>query len=163
MSAEIDRLIAQHQSLVPRVAARSFPSLSRDPDLLQCGLIGLWRAAQTWDGKRPFPPYARRCILNAMRNYARDKNRIAAHELSAAAPPTSPYGLEERAAARLDLGESIRRAFPPDSRERYILTALAAGASKRAVAGALGVDTYTVTRTARRAAEKLHLDEDREP
>lgn len=163
MSAEIDFLIEQHQSLVPRVAARSFPSLSRDPDLLQCGLIGLWRAAQTWDGERPFPPYARRCILNAMRNYTRDKNRITIHELPAAAPPLSRGDLEECAAARLDLGDRIRRAWPPNSRERYILTALAAGASKRAVAAALGVDTYTVTRTARRAAEKLHLQEDREP
>lgn len=156
MSREIDSIVEQYHRLVPLVAARSFPALSHDQDLQQCGLIGLWRAAQTWDGVRPFPPYARRCILNAMRNYVRDRGRVSAKEVSMAALPSSPSDLEERSAARLDLRDRIRAVWPPGSRERYILTALAAGVPKPAVADALGVDTYAVTRTARRAYKKLN-------
>ncbi len=157
MSREIDSIVEQYHRLVPLVAARSFPALSHDQDLRQCGLIGLWRAAQTWDGRRPFPPYARRCILNAMRNYVRDRGRVSAKEVSMTAlPPPSPADQEELAAARLDLRDRIRAVWPPGSRERYILTALAAGVPKPAVASALGIDTYAVTRIARRAYEKLN-------
>ena len=166
MSREIDSIVEQYHRLVPAVAARSFPALSHDQDLQQCGLIGLWRAAQTWDGVRPFPPYARRCILNAMRNYVRDKSRLTTHEVHASQPPPSPADQEELAAARLDLRDRIRAVWPPGSRERYILTALAAGVPKPAVASALGIDTYAVTRIARRAVIKLHLpptDKGREP
>lgn len=59
----IDGIVERNAHLVKRVAWSVSASAAHDEDALQCGLIGLWEAAKRWDGKRPFEPLARRCIL----------------------------------------------------------------------------------------------------
>jgi len=154
---EVENLVERHQRLVNAVARRSFPALFDDADLLQCGFIGLWRAAESWDGTRPFPPLASACIRNAMRNHLRERRRqhwgetVAPEEM----PETPVSGGQEERLEELALSERIRKAFPPRSRERYVLLALARGESKKDIAGALGVDADRVQKIARRSYGKL--------
>lgn len=49
----VEELIRRYRPLVYATARRLCPGLCRDEDLLQCGLIGLWRAAEQWDRERP--------------------------------------------------------------------------------------------------------------
>lgn len=159
MAHDVEQLIHKHKRMVYWVARRHFPSCRADPDLLQCGLIGLWRAAQSWDQDKPFAPYAAVCIKNAMRNHLRQVSRWETPIAPEDIPPMAAAATEERTAARLDLQESIEAAFPPNSRERYILTALSTGVSKGAVAAALGLDTHQVTKLAKRAFDALKKGE----
>ncbi len=152
MSAnDVERLIEAHKGLVNAVG-RGFGRLANDPDLLQCGMIGLWRAAEHWDGQRPFAPYAMACIRNAMYSYLRQIARWeppvdqSAAEVWGAVPP------EEDGTVPL-LGRI--RAACGNSREGLVLSALACGVSKQAVAAALGINTYQVTRLAQKGWKRL--------
>ena len=145
---QVEALIEAHLPLVEAVAWRRFPGLARDPDLLSWGRIGLWRAARTWDGVRPFPPYACVCIRRGMtrwlRTLSRWNRRPAAWDL-----PGQP-GPEERVAADVDLDRRIRAACPPGSPEGYVLRRLAAGEDKEELARRLGCSIWRVTRLARK-------------
>ena len=71
----VEALINKHVGLVEWVASRHFSTYKEDQDLFQCGLIGLWEAAETWTGKGKFPAYARVCINHNMLDYIRSKRR----------------------------------------------------------------------------------------
>ena len=148
------QLLERHQNLVYYTARNSFPQQAQDPDLLQSGFIGLWKAARSWDGRRPFSTYACRCIQNEMRSYLRKLRRWG--------PTLPPVGQdqpvpsqEERILDDLAFYQAVEETWPPNSRERLVLTALAAGVSKAALAAGLGTDTYHITKLARRAYRAL--------
>lgn len=152
---QVEQLIEAHRALVDE-QARRFGALAHDPDLLQCGMIGLWRAAEHWDGVRPFPALARTCIRNAMLSHLRTLQRWGPTPDPAARPePEDPTAGEDQRLDRLDLTARIRAAFPGSSVEGYVLLALSHGVSKCAVAAALGMDTYQVTKLARKAWKKI--------
>ncbi len=152
-AAEVEGLLAQHRGLVLLTARRFFPRSQGDDDLLQCGLIGLWEAARTWRGAGAFPCYARRCILNNMRDYLRAQQRAVPPPEVWRRDPSESY--EEEAIDRLDMLARIRAAWPENSRERYVLLALLRGVSRQSIAAALGVQLHTVRRIAVRAAARL--------
>lgn len=153
----VTALIEKHSGMVEAVARRRFPTRSQDPDLLQCGMIGLWNAAERWDGARPFPPFAMTCIRNAMYNHLRTLKPA-----EGPIPDDLPSpGTEDERLDRLDLLARIDAAWPPNSRERLILVALASGVSKAALAASLGTDTYHIQKTALRAYDGLQKEGER--
>ena len=157
----VDALIEANRSLVDAVARRRFTAKCRDPDLLQCGMIGLWRAAEHWDGVRHFPPFAMACISNAMRNHLRTL-RAQASEYPLPDELPDP-GAEDEHMERLLLLERIDAAWPPNSRERLILVSLASGVTKTALAASLGTDTYHIQKIALRAWNGLDKEEGERP
>lgn len=153
-SAEaVEALVRDHLPLVGGVARRAFPGLARDPDLLQWGRIGLWQAARTWDGERPFRPYACACIRRGMGRWTRTLRRWSAPVPAAADPPVP--GPEERVLSDLALAGRIAAAWPPGTLEHWTLTQLAAGVPKDRLAAALGRSTWSLTRMARRAWRRV--------
>ena len=146
-------LLTDNLCLVQAVAWRSFPALARDEDLLQCGRIALWQAVQHWDHRRPFRPFACACIHNAMGRWA---GRIR-HWSAQPAPPaqTDAPDHSEEVVDRLALAARIAAAWPPGSREHYLLTSLARGVPKAELAGRLGCSTWNITRICRRAWRKV--------
>ena len=145
--AEIEALIQAHRGLVTAIAAR-FGDLSRDPDLLQCGMIGLWRAAECWDGEHPFPALASVCIRNAMYSHLRQVSRWE--------PPVAEF-TEEGAPDAGDLSRAVRERYAPGSRERLILLGLLEGKTKKELARQLGLSPAVVSALARTAWRRLEL------
>lgn len=150
----VEALIQMHMGLVKQVASRCFSAYQEDQDLLQCGLIGLWEAAETWTGKGKFPAYARVCINHNMLDYIRSKRRERP-TVELTEQDGGDLHLEDAGLGEPDMVEKIKAAWPPNSRERLILLALHTGVSKQAIAAAQGLNTYQVTRIAKRAVKKL--------
>ena len=71
--AEESALLEKYRPLVRTVARSVSREAARDEDALQCGFIGLWEAAERWDGRRPFAPLARRCIRCNIMDYLRGR------------------------------------------------------------------------------------------
>ena len=149
----IDNIIADHEQLVREVAYH----LGRedDEDAIQCGRIGLWEAARSWDGVRPFEPLAHRCIRNNIIDYARRKPPQE-DELPEDAAMNEPVTEESQE----ELLGRIRASFPRRSRERKVLTLLLAGRTRAEVAGKLGVSQRTVDRIARRAIAQIQKEQE---
>lgn len=147
----VEALIQSHMGLVKWVASRCFSAYQEDQDLLQCGLIGLWEAAETWAGKGKFPAYARVCIKHNMLDYIRSKRREHPTVELTEQDGEEDTSLEDMGLGEPEMAEKIKAAWPPNSRERLILLALHTGVSKQAIAAAQGLNTYQVTRIAKRA------------
>jgi len=152
-TAEVERLIAENQRLVRLTAQRYHPTRIHDQDLLQSGLIGLWEAATQWQEQGTFQPYARRCILNNMRDYLRTGKR-SIQEVNQRQPEEAE-DCEDDTIDHIDLIRRIEKAWPENSRERLVLIALSNGQSKLQIAVALGVQTQTVQKIAKRAYARI--------
>lgn len=136
---KIEQLIEENQDLVSRIA-QSFGKQRNDPDLLQCGLIGLWKAAKNWDGERAFRSFASVCIRNAMLDYLRKVKEWEQPMI----PVDSPV-----VEGKEDLKHRIRCDFGTGTPESRILTGLLDGKAKAKIARELGLTVYTVDRIAK--------------
>lgn len=59
------KLIEENMNLVYFTINKYFPKYSNDEDMIQCGMVGLCEAAESWDeSKSLFSTYATRCIYN---------------------------------------------------------------------------------------------------
>lgn len=146
---DLNTLLEENISLVYSIARSRFPSHAADPDLLQCGMIGLWEAAERWNGVTPFPAFARPCIYHNMIDYLR-RAKPAEEPLKEQEAPSD----EDARISEMDLSARICRALP-QGRERELLLALADGMSKRALADRLGLTGWELTRKARAAWNKV--------
>lgn len=149
---EVEALFAANLHLVPLAARRHFPARRGDGELLQAGRIGLWQAARRWDGVRPFPPYARVCIRNAMADHLRREGAVQRPIPLPQAPPDSTM---ERELADRALYRRIRTAWPAGSRQRRVLLALAQSCPKAPLARSMGLSAKQLTTLARRAWQQL--------
>lgn len=151
----VEELIRRYRPMVYAAARRLAPWLRQDEDLLQCGLIGLWKAAEGWDEKRPFPPLARRCIENEMTSYLRQLRRQTGQL------PTVPLRREEEGLlyqedwSEVETRDAVERATEPRSRERALLLAVADGYSVSEAARRLGMSRQTAQRKLRRFGRRL--------
>ena len=60
-----DDLITENMKLVYYIVSKDYPTFIRDEDIIQCGMLGLCKAAQNWDeSKAKFSTYAGKCIRN---------------------------------------------------------------------------------------------------
>ena len=150
MDKPLDALLERHRPLVDAVARRRFPARASDPDLLQCGMIGLWRATEKWDGRRPFVPFAKACIHNAMVDHLRTQSPPEPGFDDALPPPPPPdHSAEDR-----ELSRRITAAWPPGP-ERAALLSIASGLSKRRLAQDMGLTGAQLTRLLKRAWKRL--------
>ena len=73
MDAEkLEQMILSNQNLVYFAINKWFPSFRDDDDIIQTGMIGLWKACESYDeNKGHFSTYAIPCIVNAIRHELR--------------------------------------------------------------------------------------------
>lgn len=72
------KLIEDNKKLVYYIINQFYPNLITDEDIVQCGMLGLCRAANTWDeSKSKFNTFAGRCIRNEINHelYRRNKHK----------------------------------------------------------------------------------------
>ena len=150
----VEELIRRYRPMVYAAARRLAPWLREDEDLLQCGLIGLWKAAEQWDESRPFPSLARRCVENEMYSYLRRLRRQPTCVPLRRAEERLIYQEDWSAA---ELREGVERITAPRSRERALLLAVADGYSVSEAARAVGLSRQTAARKLRRGGERLGL------
>lgn len=148
--AEESALLEKYRPLVRTVAWSVSPEAARDEDALQSGLIGLWEAAERWDGKRPFAPLARRCIRCNILDYLRGRPPPS-EELPEDFPAPEPPQEEDARAFRL----LIFRIFPRRSLERRVALLLLEGKRKTEIARKLHISRSTVYRAARRVWRRI--------
>lgn len=69
-------LINENINLVYYIIHKQYPTYVGDEDLIQCGMLGLCKAANTWNQeKSQFSTYATRCIVNEIRMELRKRNK----------------------------------------------------------------------------------------
>lgn len=142
----VEHLIRCYKPLVYSTARRLCPEYARDGDLLQCGMIGLWKAAEVWDEERPFSPLARRCIENEMLRHLRYLSRQK--RVSARMPRARQEARVDL--TRVELESDLERQFAPDNVDGQVARRILAGESLPDAARALGADPRQVRRRLRR-------------
>lgn len=59
------QLIEDNMNLVYFLVNKYYPTFNMDEDIIQCGMEGLCKAANTWEeGKSEFSTYASKCVLH---------------------------------------------------------------------------------------------------
>lgn len=69
-------LIEDNMKLVYFTINKHYPTFAKDEDLIQIGMVGLCKAANTWDEeKSKFSTYAVKCILTEIQNEIRSRSK----------------------------------------------------------------------------------------
>lgn len=72
----IQTLINENMNLVYYIVNKYYPTFVGDEDIIQCGMVGLCKAANTWDeNKSTFSTYAGKCIRNEINLEFRDRKK----------------------------------------------------------------------------------------
>ena len=80
---EKQKMIEENMNLVYFTISKYFPKYLKDADIVQCGMLGLCKAADTWEeGKKQFSTYATRCISNEILHELRNRKRHPLPSLS---------------------------------------------------------------------------------
>lgn len=62
---DTNKLVEDNMKLVYGIIGKEYPTFSRDEDVIQCGMLGLCKAAHSLDSsKSRFSTYAYKCIRN---------------------------------------------------------------------------------------------------
>lgn len=61
------QLIEDNMRLVHYIICKEYPTYVSDEDIVQCGMVGLCKAANSWKGEGMFSAYAGACIRNSIR------------------------------------------------------------------------------------------------
>ena len=69
--------IEQNINLVYVVIREYYPFLASDEDILQCGMVGLCKAAKKWEQKGKFSSFARKIILDEVRTELKQRKKHA--------------------------------------------------------------------------------------
>ena len=77
-------MIEENMNLVYFLVRKYYPTFVTDEDLIQCGMIGLCQAADSWDENLgAFSTFASKCILNEFcREFKRRNKSVSAISLS---------------------------------------------------------------------------------
>lgn len=146
----VELLIHRYMPLVYKLARRMCPQSPRDEDLLQCGVIGLWRAAEVWDQKRPFGPLARRYVIGEMADHMRRMNKGPR-----AVSLESVEEAREDDFTGVELAADVSRLYPEKSRQRALTLAVLDGRDLSEAARGVGLRPARARKTLRRVARNL--------
>ena len=71
-----ETLFHENIKLVYWLIRKYYPQYIYDDDVIQCGMIGLWKASKSYDPeKSKFATYAVKCILNEIKMHFRRESR----------------------------------------------------------------------------------------
>ncbi len=70
------QLIEDNMNLVYGLIHKEYSTYKSDEDIVQCGMVGLCKAAEQWDeSKSSFSTYATHCIRNEIRQELRSRSK----------------------------------------------------------------------------------------
>lgn len=73
----VDELIKENEKLVYFVIQKHYPTRASDDDVIQCGMIGLWKAIKLYDPSKntKFSTLACKCISNEIISFLKKDTR----------------------------------------------------------------------------------------
>ena len=154
-----NKLIEDNMSLVYWLIHRYYPTYSRDEDIVQCGMIGLVRAADIYDETRgKFSSLATTCVLNEIRLELKRRRRE-----DGVVSLDSPGNGEENASLMsvvsgtpdVDVDVVFLYGSTLNDREKLVLTTVARGSTPSELARQLGLTQQAVSKTYRKALKKI--------
>lgn len=76
---DIQKFIEENTNLVHFLINKYYPYFSADEDIIQCGMLGLCKAAEKWDSsKSKFSTYATKWILSEIKRELRERGKHSA-------------------------------------------------------------------------------------
>lgn len=72
------QFIEDNVKLVYYLIQKYYPTYAYDEDIIQCGMIGLCKAAKAWQQKGKFSSYAKKCIFNEIKNELKYRQKHSA-------------------------------------------------------------------------------------
>lgn len=150
-------------NLVYSLVSKEYPTYIHDEDIIQCGMLGLCKAAEKWDeSKSQFSTFAWRCIRNEI---AQEFMRRAKHQ----GVLSLDYETSDENGMRSTLGDSMvgdedvlyidMDVKSITAREQQIFDLYKTLQNHTAVATALGVSKQYVWKTMRKIRALLALTE----
>lgn len=68
--------IEENLNLVYFLIQKHYPTFIRDNDIIQCGMLGLCKAAERWDSRKSkFSTYATKWVLNEIRRELKNRGK----------------------------------------------------------------------------------------
>lgn len=155
---ERNKLVEDNMKLVYGIVNRRYPSFAFDDDLIQVGMLGLIRAADTWDESRAkFSTWAYRCILDDIKLEL--KRRIESTSLSLDYNDTeeSNTTMLDHIVGDTDVDLSPLMTYGVDlsDREMEVLGYVINGGKVTDLANEQGVSPQAISQVYRRAAYKV--------
>lgn len=148
------QLIEDNMNLVYSLVSKEYPTYLYDDDIIQCGMLGLCKAAEKWDeSKSGFSTFAWRCIRNEIvsefRRRAKHQGVLSLdYETSDDEGGRTTFGdcvVGEEDVTYVDIDiESL------SDRERQVLNLCATGLNQSDVATKLGVSKQYVWKVMRK-------------
>lgn len=155
------QLIENNLNLVYHIVHKYYPTYTRDEDIIQCGMVGLCKAADEWDeSKSQFSTFAGICILNEIRNEFR--KRIKHQEVL-----SLDYEVDDEDGGRTSFGNLIVGDenidyidFSPKSdllteREKTVYKLICDGLNCTEIGKKLGISEQAVNKVKRRIIKRI--------
>lgn len=163
----VEEILERYKSVVRARARSFFLAGGETEDLIQEGMVGLYRAVHAYDfekiGRRSFKNFAymciSRCIIDAVKHAARDKNRPLNNSVSIFDPAfeeADVYDAEEeliRVESRSELLEQMSKAL--SDFEFRVFVMYMDGMSYARIVEATGKDYKSVDNALQRSKKKL--------
>lgn len=149
-------------NLVYSAIHKYYPNFSKDEDVIQAGMLGLWKAAMSWnEEKHKFSTYAITCILNEIRMEFRHRCKQPPETLSL------DYKVQQKDGDTTTFGdiiagqediefvdiEGVYKKLTP--REQEVFKLKLSGMSNYEISDATGIPYKTVNRLLRKAKRLL--------
>lgn len=163
-SAALEELVAHYKGLVRALANRFYLMGGDKDDLLQEGMIGLVCAINRYDeGKGPFPPFVRVCVLAQLINAVRHDGVLGQQAMASYVAEEEILDMPDESVDPGDLllkkefaqrfWEAVQQLLSPI--ERQVVTLFADGYSYKYIAAQTGRSVKAVDGALQRARKKL--------
>lgn len=150
------QLIEDNMKLVYHLVHREYPTYIHDEDIIQCGMLGLCRAAEKWDEtKSKFSTFAMFCIRSEIqmefRRRAKHQGILSLdYEVDDGEGCTCAFGdivAGDEDVPYFDIGIDLSKL---NEKERLMVELLPTGMSQCDIASELGVSKQYVNKTIRK-------------
>lgn len=152
------QLMEDNMGLVVYTIKKYYPTFMSDDDIFQTGMLGLCRAADTWDeNKSAFSTYAVKCICNEIKaEFCRQRRHSGIRSLDDSCKDYDEISLKNTIVGDTDVNfvdlQSILEQFDPV--ETDILKYRANGMTTLEIANKLGCSRQTVSGKLRKMIRK---------
>lgn len=150
------KLIEDNMNLVYHYVSKYYPTYLQDEDIIQCGMVGLCKAADAWDEtKSKFSTFAPKCIGNEIKYEFRKRAKHQGvlsldYEVDGDDGERTTFGdfiVGDEDVEYIEIGIDVNSLTP---REKQVYDLLPTGLSWKEIADIVGVSSGTVWKIIRK-------------